>query len=103
MTPSGKDETRQSTADAIRLLKLLVEPCEGTDAHSWRKCRRCTAVHGVENRFSLSMRLLQTAVDLLSVPAVPAHPNETTKDSTRTGEASTATDGAATAFTNEKD
>jgi hypothetical protein len=58
--------TASELADAITLLQQLIEPCEGTTEYSWRKCRRCAAVHGIENRFGLSMRLLQTALDALT-------------------------------------
>lgn len=50
-------------ADILKLLRTLVEPCEGADDHAWRKCRRCAAIHGVEMRFPLSMRLLQAAIE----------------------------------------
>jgi len=56
-------------ADAVKLLDQLVAPCDGAPTeHGWRKCKRCTAVHGVEMRFGLSMRLLKAAADQLALP-----------------------------------
>lgn len=51
--------------DALRLLRTLVGPCQGADSHSWRKCKRCAAVHGVEMRFPLSIKALETVLSLL--------------------------------------
>jgi hypothetical protein len=52
--------------DALTLLKQLAAPCDGAPTdHGWRKCKRCTAVHGVQMRFKVSMRLIQRAIDAL--------------------------------------
>jgi chromosome segregation ATPase len=51
--------------DGIRLLETILEPCEGIDEHSWRKCRRCTALHGIENRFPLSISALESVLGAL--------------------------------------
>jgi hypothetical protein len=55
--------TTDLRADGLKLLRTLLEPCEGVDEHSWRKCRRCTAMHGLEYRFGVTMRALQAVVD----------------------------------------
>lgn len=55
----------QTQDDALTLLQQLVAPCERTTDHAWRKCKRCAAVHGIDMRFPLSMRLLQAAIDRL--------------------------------------
>ena len=48
------------------LLEQLLAPCENPNDHGWRKCKRCMAVHGIEMRFDLSMRLLREAADQLA-------------------------------------
>jgi hypothetical protein len=48
----------EGQTDSLRLLATLLEPCEGADEHSWRKCKRCTAMHGLEMRFPVTMRLM---------------------------------------------
>lgn len=61
---------RAELADAAKLLALILSDCEGTDAHSWRKCRRCLALHELENHQPLAVRLVQQAIDGLSRLAV---------------------------------
>lgn len=56
---------KPAITDGLRVLKTLLMPCEGADEHSWRKCRRCTAVHGLENRFTLSVNSLAAVVEAL--------------------------------------
>lgn len=51
--------------DAINLLKQVVAPCNNANEHGWRKCKRCIAIHGIENRFDLSIKLIQVAIDKL--------------------------------------
>ena len=58
--------TDQERRDALTLLSQILAPCEGADEHSWRKCKRCAAIHGVEMRFSLSMRLLEIAAECVA-------------------------------------
>lgn len=72
VTPSSV--ARGAGADALKLLRLLAMPCEGTNEHSWRKCKRCTAIHGLEMRFSLTMRLLNAAIAALSSSLVQPEP-----------------------------
>ena len=50
--------TQSEHADALKLLDALLAPCEGADAHSWLRCKRCTAMHGLEMRFPVTMRLM---------------------------------------------
>lgn len=50
-----KDERR----DAIKLLRTITGQCEDKlYGHGWRKCKRCLAIHGVEERFPKSIELL---------------------------------------------
>ncbi len=72
----GMDET----ADALTLLRQLVAPCEPISFdkdewragdHKWRDCRRCMALHALDLRFDLSMRLLNVAIKALASSAVP--------------------------------
>lgn len=70
MVEEARRPSAQELADARKLLEQLLAPCEGADAHSWRKCKRCAAVHGIEMRFSLSMRLLRAL--LASQEAAPS-------------------------------
>ena len=53
--------------DAINLLKQLVAPCDNKNEHSWRKCKRCLAIYGLEYRFDLSAKLIQIAIDKLEL------------------------------------
>lgn len=90
MTPSGKDETPQAEraekrAKALKLLEAMVEPCkhqQKSGEHEWRKCRRCLAHNEADSWQGVELLAVLLA-ELLSVPAVPAHPSETTKDDTR--------------------
>lgn len=45
--------------DAQKLLDQLLSDCSSPDEHSWKTCDRCLAMHGLENRFKLTMRLLR--------------------------------------------
>jgi hypothetical protein len=52
--------------DAIKFIELLVGECDpGTSDHAWRKCKRCLAIHEVQNNGRPAMRLLKAAVDRL--------------------------------------
>lgn len=63
--------------DAAKFLERLLSPCEGKpDGHGWQKCRRCAAIHLLENRDKLAVRLLTTAIQSLALlpsqePAAP--------------------------------
>lgn len=53
-------------ADAIIFLQRLIAPCDGNaDAHSWRRCRRCAALHQLENRDETAIRLVTIAIATL--------------------------------------
>jgi hypothetical protein len=59
----------QALSDTLKLLKTLVEPCSGgASDHSWRKCKRCIAVHLVDSRDPVAMRLLATAIRAVEPP-----------------------------------
>jgi hypothetical protein len=62
-------ETDPQTADALNLLATLLLPCEGADDHSWRKCKHCTAMHGLEMRFPVTMRLMEHLQSLALRPS----------------------------------
>ena len=52
--------------DAALLLKLLIGPCDdGASDHAWRKCRRCTTLHLLENRDAFIVSVLRDAADML--------------------------------------
>lgn len=54
---------RPVAADAITFLQLLIgEHDSGPGEHSWRKCRRCLAVHELENNQRLAVQMLETAI-----------------------------------------
>jgi hypothetical protein len=54
--------------DAIKFIELLVGECDpGTSDHAWRKCKRCLAIHEVQNNGRPAMRLLKAAVDRLGL------------------------------------
>ena len=53
-------------SDAAKFIELILGECDGrADAHSWRKCRRCLAIHLIECRDNTARRLLETAKDAL--------------------------------------
>jgi len=57
--------------DAIKFFELILGECAGTDAHSWRKCRRCLAIHELESYQPLPRGLVTKAVEALRLIAYP--------------------------------
>ena len=65
-------------ADALKLLQRVTAECDGAPTdHAWRTCKRCTAIHGIEMRFGLTMRLLNAAIEALASSAVQPEPPTT--------------------------
>lgn len=56
--------------DAKKFIEILVGECDpGTDDHAWRTCRRCLAIHEVQNYGTFAMRMLRQATAALSARA----------------------------------
>ena len=52
--------------DATKLLEQLISECEGPpNRHAWVKCKRCLAMHLLENKDPLAVRLLRAAIERL--------------------------------------
>ncbi len=65
-------------ADALKLLQRVTAECDGAPTdHAWRTCKHCTAIHGIEMRFGLTMRLLNAAIEALASSAVQPEPPTT--------------------------
>jgi len=53
-------------ADAVRLLELMLGSCDsGASEHSWRKCKRCSAIALLQDSDALTTRLLRAIVEEL--------------------------------------
>jgi hypothetical protein len=52
-------------ADAVKFLELLLSECNGADAHSWRRCRRCLAFSELESHQPLARAFIHTALAAL--------------------------------------
>jgi hypothetical protein len=69
---SAKAPMSPELQDALTLLKTIAAPCDVVLDHKWRDCKRCMAVHGIERRFKVSMRLIQRLLSALASPEVGA-------------------------------
>jgi hypothetical protein len=72
MNDQAQDE--KVVADSVKLLRRLIGPCDGKpDGHGWQKCRRCAAMHLLENRDRTSVRLFTAAIQRLAPSTPPRH------------------------------
>lgn len=50
------------TDDAMKMLKMLAEPCAEDGDHEWRKCPRCLLIRDVQERVAVTTKYLDAAI-----------------------------------------